>query len=85
MVCYTCTRIRGTSLLKASRSSESSFTLNIYFTYRMAEIVVEMLNSPRYEQEKTEHYVSFALKLLKKLPSAKEITAVILLYKKWKS
>lgn len=63
----------------------TSTATNIYFTYRMAEIVVEMLNSPRYEQEKPEHYVSFALKLLKKLPSAKEITAVVLLYKKWKS
>lgn len=63
----------------------TSTATNIYFTYRMAEIVVEMLNSPRYELEKPEHYVSFALKLLKKLPSAKEITAVVLLYKKWKS
>lgn len=33
----------------------TSTATNIYFTYRMAEIVVEMLNSPRYEQEKPEH------------------------------
>lgn len=51
----------------------------------MAEIVVEMLNSPRYEQEKPEHYVNFTLKLLKKLPSTKELIAVVLLYKKWKA
>lgn len=63
----------------------ASTATNVYFTYRIAEIVIEMLNNPRFEQEKPEHYVSFALKLLKRLPSAKEIVAVVLLYKKWKS
>lgn len=63
----------------------ASTATNIYFTYRMAEIVVEMLNNPRYEQQKPEHYVIFALKLLKKMPSTKELVAVVLLYKKWKA